>query len=367
MTEFSETTEEQTMCGTSRDRGRTFALIFAISAICVLGLPGRAVSQETAPRAAIPLDPIETIVDAFKTHKVVALGEGPHGNEQGHAFRLALLRDPRFAMVVNDIVVECGSGLHQTTMDRFVNGEDVPQEVLQHAWQDTTITTSACERPLYEEFYRAVRAVNAPLPKERRLRVLLGDAPIDWSRVKTRADVHRWGLQKGPHGAEVVQKEVLAKGRRALMIYGDSHFLGRGTREAVMINRLEQPSSGARAFIVTTSFHQVLTEIQPDVSSWKTPSITMLKGTLIGARPFSTFYQPPPVAGWSHLRMEDEFDALLYLGPPGSMTKSPFPAALCRDEKYMRMRLSRLALTIEVARKAMTDAFVQGCASITSQ
>jgi len=347
----------------SSERGRMFALVVAIS---VSGMPGRVVSQETAAGPALPLDPIETILEAFKTHKVVALGEGRHGNEQGHAFRLSLLRDPRFAMVVNDIVVECGSGLYQATMDRFVNGEDVPQEALQHAWQDTTITTSACERPIYEEFYRAVRAVNASLSPEHRLRVLLGDAPIDWSRVKTQADVHRWGLQKGPHGADVVLKEVLAKGRRALMIYGDSHFLGRGNNEDVMINRIERSPNGARAFIITSSSHQVLTQIQPDIASWKTPSITMLKGTLIGARPFSVFYQPPPVPGWSQLRMEDEFDALLYLGPPSSMTTSPFPAALCRDEKYMKMRLSRLALTIEVARKAMTDAFVQGCAALTS-
>jgi hypothetical protein len=93
----------------------------------------------------------------------------------------------------------------------------------------------------------------------------------------------------------------------------------------------------------------------------------MLKGTRIGARPFSSFYQPPPAPGWSQLRMEDEFDALLYLGPPGSMTRRPFPVALCRDEKYMRMRLARLAFTVEVARKTLTDAFVRGCAMVASQ
>jgi hypothetical protein len=347
----------------SGERGRTFALLIAIS---VLGMPVRAVSQETAPRAAIPLDAIETILEGFKTHPIIALGEGPHGNEQGHTFRLSLIRDPRFAMVVNDIVVEFGSAFYQATMDRFVNGEDIPQDTLQHVWQDTTATTSAWDRPIYEEFFRAVRAVNAGLPPQRRVRVLLGDAPIDWSHVKTQADLHRWGLQKGPHGADVVLKEVLAKGRRALMIYGDGHFPGRGTTEAVMINRIERAPHGSRAFIIATPF-QDLTQIQSDVSSWKVPSIAMLKGTVIGARPFGSFYQPPPAPGWDKLRMEDEFDALLYLGPPGSMTKSRFPAALCRDEKYMRMRMSRLAFTIEVARKAMTDAFVQGCASLTAQ
>ena len=112
-----------------------------------------------APGALIPVEPIAAILDAFQTHAIVALGEGPHGNEQGHAFRLALIRDPRFAATVNDIVVEFGSGRYQGLMDRFVNGADVPEGELKHAWQDTTATTSAWDRPIYEEFFRAVREV----------------------------------------------------------------------------------------------------------------------------------------------------------------------------------------------------------------
>jgi len=98
-----------------------------------------------------PTDAIAAIIDAFQSHPVVALGEGPHGNEQGHAFRLALLRDPRFVETVNDIVVEFGTGRYQGLMDRFVNGADVPENELRHVWQDTTAMTSAWERPIYEE------------------------------------------------------------------------------------------------------------------------------------------------------------------------------------------------------------------------
>jgi hypothetical protein len=53
------------------------------------------------------LDPVVAVVEALKTHEIVALGEGAHGNEQAHAFRLSLIRDARFAAVGNDIVVEC--------------------------------------------------------------------------------------------------------------------------------------------------------------------------------------------------------------------------------------------------------------------
>jgi len=53
--------------------------------------------QQGPPRPAVPVEPITAIIDAFRMHDVVALGEGAHNNEQSHAFRLKLLRDPRFA------------------------------------------------------------------------------------------------------------------------------------------------------------------------------------------------------------------------------------------------------------------------------
>jgi hypothetical protein len=40
--------------------------------------------------------------------------------------------------------------------------------------------------------------------------------------------------------------------------------------------------------------------------------------------------------------MEEQFDALLYLGPPSSITIARLPARLCADAAYMKMRLRRL-------------------------
>jgi hypothetical protein len=42
--------------------------------------------------------------------------------------------------------------------------------------------------------------------------------------------------------------------------------------------------------------------------------------------------------------IENEFDALLYLGPPSSMTmNATLPAALCQDSQFVNTRLQRLA------------------------
>jgi hypothetical protein len=53
----------------------------------------------------VPVEPIAAILDAFRTHSIVALGDA-HGDEPGEAFQLALIRDPGFPAAVNDVVVE---------------------------------------------------------------------------------------------------------------------------------------------------------------------------------------------------------------------------------------------------------------------
>src|SRR5262245_11020040 len=107
------------------------------AAILLLGA-----GQATAPRPAVPIDAIGAIISAFQTHKIVALSEA-HGNEQAQAFLMSLVRDPRFAANVNDIVVEFGSSRYQDVMDRFVRGEDVPYATLRRTWQDTTQPSAA--------------------------------------------------------------------------------------------------------------------------------------------------------------------------------------------------------------------------------
>ena len=150
--------------------------------------PGVAQSQRIRPR--LMSDPIATIIEAFQTHPIVAVGEGPHGNLQGHAFRLALIRDARFAASVQNVVVESGNALYQALMDRFTSGEDVPSSLLRAVWQDTTQNSPVWDRPIYEELFREIRARNRDLPEERRLRVLLGDPPVDWTKVL--AGVRSW-------------------------------------------------------------------------------------------------------------------------------------------------------------------------------
>ena len=87
------------------------------------------------------------VLNAFRTHRLVALDEGDHNNLQGYAFRMALIHHPAFAGLVNDIVVEAGNSLYQDVMDKFVAGEDVPYDALRRVWQDTTQPHTVWDKP----------------------------------------------------------------------------------------------------------------------------------------------------------------------------------------------------------------------------
>src|SRR5262249_34962550 len=323
------------------------------------GLTGVLGGQNAASQAAVPMEPITAIINEFRLHTLVGLGEGAHDNEQGHQFRLSLIRDPRFVSVVNDIVVEFGSARHQEIMDRFARGEDVPYNTLRQIWQDTTQPHTLWDAPIYEEFFRTVRVVNMSLPRERQIRVLLGDPPVDWASVKTGRDIENFG-NRDLHPATMIRREVLAKQRRALIIYGDAHLfrknpntpppsdpegwalsivglLESGRNEA---GTVDSTAPRTKVFTIRTVAGSAdLETIQPKVLSWPRPSFVALRGTDLGAQDLS-FYSPRPLVAARGeqqappdrrraLRMEDQFDALLYLGPSTAITFAQLSPTLC--------------------------------------
>ena len=316
-------------------------------------------AQEPPP--AKPVDAIAAIVDAFKTHQVVAISDA-HGNEQNQAFIKSLIRDPKFAATVNDIVIEFGNAGYQSIIDRFVRGERVSHDSLRLVWQNTTIPN---EIPVDAEFFSVVRSVNATLPRERKIRLLLGDPPIDWSAVRTREDHFRWLAMRDSHPAALITLEVLAKQRRALLVYGHLHYQRKNVlsnldmydwRMQTIVSLLES-ATPTKIFSIW-QLGDELKAVQPDVASWKAPSMAIIRGTTLGTADINAFQPSPmrmkfegdkpapvPRDQWRALRAEDQFDAVLYLGPNSAMTQMPLSAKICSDRRYIEERLRRIALT----------------------
>lgn len=345
-------------------------------------LVSAAAAEGVAPSPAVPVDPIGAIIDAFRSHSVVALPDA-HGNEQSHAFLVSLIRDPRFGATVNDIVVEFGSARYQNVIDQFVRGEDVPYESLRMVWQDITMGNGAADLPINEDFFRAVRALNASLPREHQLRVLLGEPPIDWENVHTREDHRKWLAMRDSYPAALIQLEVIARERKALLVYGELHF----QRKQVVTNyEMKDPQAQA---IVSILEHNTPTRVfviwgisdsaagmLSDVASWNAPSLALVRGTVLGAADFGVYSSfgstairfavgegqvaPIPRDEWRTLRAEDQFDAVLYLGPLAAMTESKLAPALCQDSAYIEMRMGRIAIA---GPRVEADRLTQYCAA----
>jgi hypothetical protein len=230
-------------------------------------------------------------------------------------------------------------------------------------WENAPTTNAVPDNPVYEAFFRAVREVNSSLPRDRHLRVLLGEPPIDWTSVRTFADVVEWDGQRDSHAAELIRREVLEKKRRALIVYGLMHFQRKNERTNYegaewLTGKLERDGT-TRVFTIWTvgRAHVDLRSLQTDAKSWPLPALALLRGTTLGAMDFASFFTsdgrlairdgkvvPIPRDQWRVLTMEEQFDAVLYLGAPTTMTIAPLSPARCSDQRYMQMRLERMAL-----------------------
>jgi hypothetical protein len=304
---------------------------------------------KTTGSAPIPNPAIPAILAAFDKYEVIALPEA-HGLKDIDDFIFALIRNPEFPKKVNDIAVECGNSLYQGVLDRYIAGENVPFIEARKVWRNTT--QPACGMSgFFEQFFPLMRAINLNLPPENHLRVLACDSPIDWDQVKSFQDGFKFFAHRDENIASVMEKEVLSKHRKALMLFGTFHLMHTpGAKNAVSIYEKDYPN---RTFVIS-DFGVVHA---PPISSeafvsWPVPSLVLAKGTWLGALDLTHFYEPMTTIHEGDCTVHREFpkylqkpmadlvDAFLYLGHLDLELKEQVPANIALDADY-RTELQR--------------------------
>jgi hypothetical protein len=176
-------THPRLRAGQSYSAVRRAVAIAAIGLIAVLA-PGCGSGPEGAELT--PSNPNQVVLEALASHPLVGLGE-MHLNEQFHEFVRNLL--PELPGRVDDIVVEFGNSHYQNVADRFIlDLEPVRFGRLAQIWRTAIGFMPLGDAPVYERFFRSVRKLNAGLEPAKRIRVVLGDPPVDWARVHGAAD-----------------------------------------------------------------------------------------------------------------------------------------------------------------------------------
>ena len=112
-------------------------------------------AQSSAPEPKV-MAAVDGVLEAFTAYPVVALGDS-HGMAQEEDFYAALVRSPRFATEVGNVVVEFGDAAQQHTLDRYLSGEEIPYPELRKVWADTVGWLPTVTSLGYINFYAQVR------------------------------------------------------------------------------------------------------------------------------------------------------------------------------------------------------------------
>lgn len=324
-------------------------------------------SQQSKPTGSNPTPEAATpaILAAFDKYQVVAMPEG-HRLKDVDDFVLSLIRNPAFPEKVNDIAVECGNSLYQPILDRYIAGEDVPFTEVRKVWRNTTVIMMCGTSGFFEQLFPLVRAINQKLPAGKRLRVLAGDPPIDWDHVKNSQDAAPFVNNRDVSIASVMEKEILSKHRKALMLFGTMHLLHRVDLSAVSIYEKDYPNL---TFVISEL--GIFDTDLPTLSSspfatWPNPSLARAKGTWLGSLQLDHFIPPPTLidkdcnvhsAFPENLQrpMEDFVDAFLYVGPQDLRLWEQTPADIALDADYMKELQNRESLEALPGVRTMTQ------------
>ncbi len=227
------------------------------------------------------------LADAFDRFPLVAFSEPRHGAGGTREFLTSLMRHPRFAGTVNDIVVEFGNARYQDVADRYVAGEPVARDQLKQIWENTTVATGVWTAPMYEGMLSEVRSLNGTLPLSKRVRVLLGDPPIDWSVVRGPADedMNDW---RDAHFAWVVEEQVMKRGRRALLWIGGAHLSRQVLFPNSLIHLLDRRFPGQTLVALAIDRRDVDPQVLDRFGDWQSLTAVPVRDTWLGRLDFRT-------------------------------------------------------------------------------
>ena len=308
-----------------------------------------------------PVDAVQAILSKFDNYSLVGLGMS-HRQQDEADFSLTLVRDPRFAAKVKNVVVECGNSLYQPVLDRYINGEDIPLEQIQLVWRNTT-QPGAGDCRQHKELLDAVREVNRHLSKNQRIRVWAGDPPIDWDKIKRPEDYAPFLNQRDSNFASIVIDQVLAKHQKALLIIGAGHILKRpiswstaGTDTlAPNVTMLIEKKYHHSIYVIAPhdDFGSRNAELEPRLAKWAIPSLSDIHGTWVGLLEAGVIYEgkirrvgsdPSQIqTPFPGLQLQDIIDGYLYLGPIATIkqveyyseTGTPYARELERRRKLL--------------------------------
>jgi hypothetical protein len=317
--------------------------LWIIAALVSSAMPGHA-----QPAVVHAKDIAKSLIQQFDKTDVVALGE-LHGSQADQDLRIQIIHSKDFARKVHIVVVEGLNSLYQDDLDRYIRGENVPKEQVQRVWRDSTgIFVGPVILTIDEQFLSEVRSVNRGLPNGLKLRVIAADPALDWASVQSPAEFRSILGARAVFGAEVIEREVLRKRQKALLIFGQGWFTRNQQRKTPngfvpgtdTIGALLDKDFPSRVYVITPLRGGVYPDtptLEKLIGRQEFPVLLRLKGTVFGTLDANEFIPAhssllmgaPPAPFHTYrdgARMAEVADACIYRGRAADALVRPDPS-----------------------------------------
>lgn len=168
----------------------------------------------------IELSPEQFLLEMLSTHKLVISGEY-HRRKVSWDMLMRLISLPVFADKVGRIFMELPSW-HQTTMDNFMRSKTLNGNFIFQIFQDAQIN-GWWDRGEYE-FLCKLWGLNHSLPADKKIRVVLADYQIPYSKITRREDTRTFE-DRNNHMAKIVVNNIenSSDDRNNLFLVGCAH------------------------------------------------------------------------------------------------------------------------------------------------
>jgi hypothetical protein len=155
--------------------------------------------------------------------------------------------------------------------------------------------------------------------------VLACDPPVDWSRIHSADDFLPY-MERDTTIASVIEREVLSKHRRALLLFG----LGHVTHGGGAVGRYEQRYPNA-TFVIADhrGFAKDNDTLERRMAAWPLPALAPVRGSWLDRLDDSYFDGFPGPWGSAFV------DAYLYVGPRAGLLHQPISARTVLDASYL--------------------------------
>jgi hypothetical protein len=274
---------------------------------------------------------IEQIAQKLDDHPLIQIGERHRWGEL-HQFLRELLRDPRFVCRLDDVVVESGNSRLQPIADRYGSGGEVSEAEVLSMLRETAVPLT-WNAPVYRQFLETIREVNVRRLCPRAVRIVLADAPLDWSKIRTVKDYLPW-QDRDAAMAATIEREVLAKGHHAFILSGLAHAVKETTapEDSSTAQLIERKHPGVLFSIIAVGREAAQALHLPAA-----PSLTLVRGSALEQADFAKVWKlekPWPA-------MSKVVDALFFVGEQTDLYPPP---SIYLEPRYLKELRRRAAI-----------------------